>query len=353
MRGKYGQGVASLSTTSKDDDGKQFYIDGRGVEVFLGEDYHFLDDNMGHQGSSSTYPSSLDKVTLYHLQHHGGLGPHIPLNCQVEARSLKDYLENYNENLADDRQNNNMHENGKYHHSGVGLMIFPLCDLHQLVPASFHIMLGIVLLIYNLLLEECKRIDEEEGSEVLSDMRCKGSEEWEIMLLELGMKMAELREHGGNVVAMTNRVNRFHAIANNDPAENVKLAANSDGRHKQQKMGKKNDVEKCGSTFCYITVHDINIKWVQCDHCSIWYHTMCEVMSPQEEISLEKVDSSRCNNCQGIIEVDDITKLYHAKITHITEEEEILNGLVVSIQTKCDNLKSTYEYGGRKRKKAK
>ena len=35
-------------------------------------------------------------------------------------------------------------------------------------------------------------------------MRSKGSEEWEIMSLELGMKMTELREHGGNVVAMKN-----------------------------------------------------------------------------------------------------------------------------------------------------
>ena len=132
--------------------------DGRSVEVFLGGDYHFLDDNMGHHGSSLTYPSSLDKVTLYHLQHHGGLGPQIPLNCQVEARNVKDYLENYNGNLADHRHNNNMHENGKYHNSVVCPMIFPVR-----VPASLHIMMGIVLLIYNLLLEECKRIDVEEG----------------------------------------------------------------------------------------------------------------------------------------------------------------------------------------------
>ena len=112
--------------------------DGYGVEIFHGGDYHFLDDNMGHQSSSTTYPSSLDKVTLYHLQHHGGLGPHIPLNCQVEARSVKDYLENYSENLADHRHNNNMHENGKYQNSVVGQVIFPVRDLNQVVPASLR-----------------------------------------------------------------------------------------------------------------------------------------------------------------------------------------------------------------------
>ena len=97
---------------------------------------------------------------------------------RLPNNKVRKLRENYNENLADNQHNNNMHENDKYH-SVVGPMIFLLCDLNQVVPASLHIML---------------RIDEEERAEVLSDMRSKGSEEWEIVLLELGMKMAELRE---------------------------------------------------------------------------------------------------------------------------------------------------------------
>ena len=65
---------------------------------------------------------------------------------------------------------------------------------------------------------------------------------------------------------------------------------------------------------------------------------------------MEKVDSYQCTNYQGTIEVDDRTKLYHSKITHI--EEEMLNGVVVSLQTKCDNLKSAY-MNMEKEKKAK
>ena len=34
------------------------------VQIFLGGDYHLLDDNMTHQGLSASYPSSLDKVVL-------------------------------------------------------------------------------------------------------------------------------------------------------------------------------------------------------------------------------------------------------------------------------------------------
>ena len=43
---------------------EDFLIFGKGVQIFLGGDYHFLDDNLGHQGSSATYPSSNDEVLL-------------------------------------------------------------------------------------------------------------------------------------------------------------------------------------------------------------------------------------------------------------------------------------------------
>ena len=42
-----------------------------------------------------------------------------------------------------------MHENGKYHNSMAGPMLFPLKHLDQVVPASLH-MLGIVHLLYNI-----------------------------------------------------------------------------------------------------------------------------------------------------------------------------------------------------------
>ena len=37
------------------------------VKVVLVGDYHFLDDCLGHQGSSATYPSAKHLVTLDHL----------------------------------------------------------------------------------------------------------------------------------------------------------------------------------------------------------------------------------------------------------------------------------------------
>ena len=48
-----------------------FVLCGRLLYVFLGGDYHYLGDSVGHQGSSSTYPSFMD-VLLKDLQNHGG-----------------------------------------------------------------------------------------------------------------------------------------------------------------------------------------------------------------------------------------------------------------------------------------
>ena len=45
---------------------------GKELEIFLGGDYHFLDDCLGHQGSSASFPSAADIVELKLLHSHGG-----------------------------------------------------------------------------------------------------------------------------------------------------------------------------------------------------------------------------------------------------------------------------------------
>ena len=186
------------------------------VQVFLGGDYHFLDD-MGHQGSSASYPSCTGKVLLSHLQNHGNR-PHTPLDCPVEKRTINSYVEDYNANLADCRNNKNLHENGKYHHSVVGPMMFPLKDIDQVVPATLHIMLGVVLMMYNLLLKECKRIDEESDGEILLKEKEEINGKWEALSLELLNVELNLRQHVVNTSTMINRMNRFEAVVKRGPS---------------------------------------------------------------------------------------------------------------------------------------
>ena len=128
-----------------------FRISGYKVKVFLGGDFHFLDDCLGHQGSAASYPSAKDLVTLEHLRNHGGK-PHTPAHCFIDLRSLSDYESSYNENLAEDRMGGDLHKTGKFHESIVARSIFPIA-LENVVPPVLHIMLGIVLKLYKILLK--------------------------------------------------------------------------------------------------------------------------------------------------------------------------------------------------------
>ena len=53
---------------------EEFSLIGHKVKVFLGGDYHFLDDCLGHQGSAATCPSSKDLVTLDIVYRNTWLG---------------------------------------------------------------------------------------------------------------------------------------------------------------------------------------------------------------------------------------------------------------------------------------
>ena len=55
------------------------------VKVFLGGDYHFLDDWLGHQGSAATCPPVL--VTLEHLKNHSGTA-HTPEDCIIPEQTI-------------------------------------------------------------------------------------------------------------------------------------------------------------------------------------------------------------------------------------------------------------------------
>ena len=115
-----------------------FTICGKEMVVFLGGVFHFLDDSVGHQGSSDTYPSSIDKVLLQHSQNHCN-APHTPKSCPTEIRTIQDYHKSYNENLADERSNNNMNGNGKFHNSVIGPMIFPTQSMDNIIHAFQHL----------------------------------------------------------------------------------------------------------------------------------------------------------------------------------------------------------------------
>ena len=136
---------------------------GMKVKAFLGGNYHFLSDTLGHQGQASAFPSPLDLVERNHLKNHSGT-PHSRKywGNNITMRTIEDYKMNYCENICDNRLNENLRKHGKDHNSVINDMLFPISTLENVVPAILHIYLGITLNIFNLLEDVCQKIDIDE-----------------------------------------------------------------------------------------------------------------------------------------------------------------------------------------------
>ena len=122
------------------------------IKIFLGDDYHFLDDCLGHQGPSATYPSAKDLVTLDHLRKHPGIA-HIPENGPIFERTMEDLKTCCNEMLTDDRAGGDCHKTGKFHGSIIHAAMFPIKTLSQVVTPVLHIRLGTILKLPNFVSE--------------------------------------------------------------------------------------------------------------------------------------------------------------------------------------------------------
>ena len=97
-----------------------------------------------------------------------------------------------------------------------------------MVPATLYIMLGVVLLLYNLLLAECQRIDQIESEDAMEIENRKNSDDCEVASLELLSLKEELQATGKKILLLTNNNHRYAAVSNGDFEENDQLAGFGD-----------------------------------------------------------------------------------------------------------------------------
>ena len=144
---------------------------GHKVKVFLGGDYHFLDDCLGHQGSAATCPSSKDLVTLEHLRNHSGTA-HTPKDCLIPERTTEALEDSYNENKVDER-GGGLQKREKFHESVISRPLFPIKSLSHVVPPILHIKLGIVLKLHQVSLSKTQEKDNIERSTARVDQEVR------------------------------------------------------------------------------------------------------------------------------------------------------------------------------------
>ena len=135
---------------------------------------------------------------------------------------------------------------------------------------------------------------------------------------------------------MTNRLHRYEAIARGDKKENLMLSNVSDTRKKSKKHVAEKDI-LCESEFCYVTIHDVNVQLVCCDTCGKWFHSMCEGLSPIDEVG--GGGDYICVNCSGRT---DRSQIFTETINKLIAEEDVINRDIISKRVLCDNLKAVY-----------
>ena len=113
------------------------------------------------------------------------------------------------------------------------------------------------------------------------------------------------------------------------------MSACSDASRKSK--SKRKDVEKCHHLFCCITIHDQNVEWVQCDMRDNWLHTMCDGLTPEEEMSLSNQEYT-CITCKEIY----ISEVLDNKIAQLLSEEDDITKSKIEAKVKCENFKAQY-----------
>ena len=224
---------------------EEFSLIRRKVKVFLGGDYHFLGDSLGHHGSAASCPSSKDLVTLEHLRNHSGTA-HTPEDYLIPEQTIEDLETSYNENLVDDRAGG-LHKREKFHESIIGSPLFPIKSLSHVVPSVLHIGLGIVLKLYQILLSKTQEKDNIETSTARADQQ----EKWEHESEKLLEKEAQLLHSGFVFIDFENLKDRFEAKLSKDWSMIDDIAKRS-----YSKPNTESENEQCKSAICCISKYD-------------------------------------------------------------------------------------------------
>ena len=115
----------------------------------------------------------------------------------------------YNANLCNTRGGKRGHlylcSTGRYHESIKGRNLFKFIPLANVIPPILHITLGIVLSLFNKLLDQCRIVDQTYNKPNLVRI----DKEWHQRSLDLEKRKDLVREIGGDYIDLVNFVERF------------------------------------------------------------------------------------------------------------------------------------------------
>ena len=216
-------------------------------------------------------------------------------------------------------------------------MMFPIIDLDNVVPAVLHITLGIVLRFFNMIEEECRKLDKICTTVYEVNWKEELDCEWKSYSVLMEEKLQEERCLSEQIIEVQIPVSRFQAVASGNPEENLTIA-----KLVNQTKGSVRSFEgKCESVICVVTKYDENPLWVTCDSCEKNVHAFCEGFSVCEEINIIEAEKYDCLKCSSIVQsATDLVNHVASKAAKLLDDECWLKIQFVQLQTQLDKLKS-------------
>ena len=138
----------------------------------------------------------------------------------------------------------------KHHFSIIGTPLIPITSLSSTVPPMFHITLGIVLKLFEMISSEVRKLDCNHIHEVQKNVE----KEWEFNSNELKEKKDGRYKLCDKLLDFINFKERFMGKLHNNILELDQVAKMCNGHVKKQK------IEPCSAFLCLVSQFDEKLE---------------------------------------------------------------------------------------------
>jgi hypothetical protein len=304
-------------------------------------------------------PCSKCKVTLHHLQNHGGV-EHCRENCTEDVQP-KDYqffkdslLEvtrhtNLKQRCDDLLEEDNLSDNNvqtledirkeaKSFGNVISILLLEFDDINDMVDPLMHVLMGLTNDNLNQLKKDCKNLDALNES---------GKKDRDILISRLYERMVEKQKLLNRSNECTRELKDMREILplivdkKYDEAEKI---STKNHKSKLSRANKKKPRQVCSSKYCLLFNIDVQQGYDRKIECvnGCQPHTLCEALSDfSSEVTTEEMQYS-CTNCDEMT-AEEIDERFSREISNLEEKSHAMFVQCNDLSMNIDSLKSDNE----------
>ena len=293
--GQLTQQIRSLEGTIINLDTKEYHL-----QLFCLFDLCALNNVLGKQNHSATYPDAWTDVTKTHLSYDAHKGtPHTPETCMnIRFVSLDELERHFTHHAVETGKTSGMNKTGKDFYSVINQNLIPLIDIFRFVPPLLHIIMGLGNNIFTELKNEIVSLDKNEAG-IVDDTNAKNIREHLNQLykekdkLEIDFSDTQLAH-----MISINDYARIKLLKDGKVDEASRKAEENYESVKKKRKLKKND---CDAEICIIFPCDEASEWDEsfscCKGCKI--HLRCEGMILEDDCLPDDYECNKCRTGSG------------------------------------------------------